>query len=74
MNLLTEESHATTQSMFSDLVSEDEQNIVLFHGTDHQSANEILFPGTDLCAGQLKRDFSCGSRFDLTDNFDEVLN
>ena len=74
MNLVTEESHATTQSMFSDLVSEDEQNVVLFHGTDHQSASDILFRGIDLCAGRQKRDFTCGSGFYLTDNFDEALN
>ena len=75
-NVVTKESHATTQlqSMFSDLVSEDEQNVVLFHGTDHQSASDILFRGIDLCAGRQKRDFSCGSGFYLTDNFDEALN
>ena len=74
INFVTEESHATTQSMFRDLVSEDEQNVVLFHGTDHQSASDILFRGIDLCAGRQKRDFSCGSGFYLTDNFDEALN
>ena len=74
INLVTNESHATTQSMFSDLVSEDEQSVVLFHGTDHQSASDILFRGIDLCAGRQKRDFSCGSGFYLTDNFDEALN
>ena len=73
INLVTKESHATTQSMFSDLVSEDEQNVVLFHGTDHQSASDILFRGIDLCAGRQKRDFSCGSGFYLTENFDEAL-
>ena len=74
INLVTKESHASTQSMFRDLVSEDEQNVVLFHGTDHQSAIDILFRGIDLCAGRQKRDFSCGSGFYLTDNFDESLN
>ena len=74
INLVTKESHATTKSMFSDLVSEDEQNVVLFHGTDHHSASDILFRGVDLCAGRQKRDFSCGSGFYLTDNFDEALN
>ncbi|KAL9959790.1 hypothetical protein ACROYT_G033146 [Oculina patagonica] len=72
-NLVTEESRAST-SLLSDLVSEDEQNVVLFHGTDHQSAIEILFRGIDLCAGRQKRDFSCGSGFYLTNNFDEALN
>ena len=76
MNVVTKESHATTQlqSIFSDLVSQDEQNVVLFHGTDHLSASDILFRGIDLCAGRQKRDFSCGSGFYLTDNFDEALN
>ena len=74
INLVTRESHSSIQSMFSDLVSEDEQNVVLFHGTDHQSAIDILFRGIDLCASRQKRDFSCGSGFYLTDNFDEALN
>ena len=74
INFVTKESQATIQSMFSDLVSEDEQNVVLFHDTDHQSASDILFRGIDLCAGRQKRDFSCGSGFYLTDNVDEALN
>ena len=74
INFATKESHTTTQSMFTDLASEDEKNVVLFHGTDHQSASDILFRGIDLCAGRQKRDFSCGSGFYLTNNFDEALN
>ena len=74
INFVTKESHTSAHSMFSDFVSEDEQNVVLFHGTDHQSASDILFRGIDLCAGRQKRDFSCGSGFYLTDNFDESLN
>ena len=74
INLATKESHATTQSMFRDWASENGQIVVLFHGTDHQSASDILFRGVDLCAGRQKRDFSCGSGFYLTDNFDEALN
>ena len=73
INLVTEESRAS-ETMLSDLVSEDGQSIVLFHGTDHQSATDILFRGIDLCAGRKKRDFSCGSGFYLTSNFDEALN
>ncbi|KAL9959787.1 hypothetical protein ACROYT_G033143 [Oculina patagonica] len=73
INLVTKESRAS-KSMLSDLVLEDEQNIVLYHGTDHQSAIEILFRGIDLCAGRQKRDFSSGSGFYLTNNFDEALN
>ncbi|KAJ7331260.1 hypothetical protein OS493_020045 [Desmophyllum pertusum] len=76
INLVTTESHASSiaQSTFNDLVSEDEREIVLFHGTDHQSASDILFRGIDLCAGRQKRDFSCGSGFYLTNNFDDALN
>ena len=74
INLVTKESHATIQSIFSDLVPEDEQNVVLFHGTDHQSASDILCRGIDLCAGRQKRDFSSGSGFYLTSNYDEALN
>ena len=74
INLVTKESQATTrQWIFSDLASGDEQYVVLFHGTDHQSASDILSRGIDLCAGRQKRDFSCGSGFYLTDNFDEAL-
>ena len=73
INLVTKESRAS-KSVLSDLVSEDEQNVVLFHGTDHQSASEILFRGIDLCAGRQKRDFSSGSGFYLTNNFDDALN
>ena len=73
INLVTKESRAS-KSILSDLVSEDEQNVVLLHGTDHQSASEILFRGIDLCAGRQKRDFSSGSGFYLTNNFDEALN
>ncbi|KAJ7331262.1 hypothetical protein OS493_020047 [Desmophyllum pertusum] len=77
INLVINESmHASriAQSRFNDMVPEDEGNIVLFHGTDHQSASDILFRGIDLCAGRQKRDFSCGSGFYLTNNFDDALN
>ena len=76
MNLVTEESHASSivRSELGNLASTDDQNVVLFHGTDHQSACDILFRGIDLCQGRQKRDFSCGSGFYLTDNRDEALN
>ena len=77
LNLVTEESlvSGTTRSKLSDLISlKDGKNVILFHGTDHQSACEILFRGIDLCQGRQKRDFSCGSGFYLTDNSEEALN
>ncbi|KAJ7318873.1 hypothetical protein OS493_037284 [Desmophyllum pertusum] len=71
INLLIKESQT---SSISDLVSEDKQNIALFHGTDHESASDILSRGIDLHRGRQKRDFSCGSGFYLTNNFDDALN
>ena len=77
LNFVTEESLApgTICSKLSDLMSlKDGKTVVLFHGTDHQSACDILFRGIDLCQGRQKRDFSCGSGFYLTDNSEEALN
>ncbi|XP_022797516.1 uncharacterized protein LOC111335786 [Stylophora pistillata] len=75
-NLVTKESLASSniRSSLSGLVSKDDQNTVLFHGTDHLSACDILFRGIDLCQGRQRRDFSCGSGFYLTDNSEEALN
>ena len=75
-NLVTVESFATSgiRSRLGGLVTKDDQNTVLFHGTDHQSACDILFRGIDLCQGRQKRDFSYGSGFYLTDNSEEALN
>ena len=77
LNLVTEESlvSGTTRSKLNDLISlKDGKNVILFHGTDHQSACDILFRGIDLCQGRQKRDFSCGSGFYLTDNSERALN
>ena len=76
MNLMTTDSHASrdTHSSLNDFVLQDEQNIVLFHGTDHQSAADILFRGIHLCAGRKKRDFNCGSGLYLTKDLDDALN
>ena len=76
INLVTIESHAYSilRTELGNLLSKDDQNVVLFHGTDHQSACDILFRGIDLCQGRQKRDFSCGSGFYLTDNCEEALN
>ena len=76
INLVTKASHASrlTQSTLSDFVLQDERNIILYHGTDHHSAADILVRGIDLCAGRQKRDFSCGSGFYLTNSLDDALN
>ena len=77
LNLVMEESlvSGTTRFKHIDLISlEDGITVVLFHGTGHQSACEILFRGIDLCQGRQKRDFSCGSGFCLTGNSEEALN
>ena len=76
MNLATKESHATEdiQARLSGFVVENEEYIVLFHGTDHQSAVDILLRGIDLSAGRQKRDFSCGSGFYLKKNLDDALD
>ena len=76
MNLVTIESLAYNilRTELGNSLSKDDQNVVLFHGTDHQSACDILFRGIDLCQGRQKRDFSYGSGFYLTDNSEEALN
>ena len=74
--MVTIESHAYSilRTELGNLLSRDDQNVVLFHGTDHQNACDILFRGIDLCHGGQKRDFSCGSGFYLTDTNEEALN
>lgn len=78
MNVVTNESAVCTliQTKLSDLVPEDEQTVVLFHGTDHKSARDILLRGIDLREGRQNRDFSCGSGFYLTprNKLDDALN
>ncbi|PFX29300.1 hypothetical protein AWC38_SpisGene5943 [Stylophora pistillata] len=76
MNLVTENpvASSTTCSKLKDILSKEHDKIVLFHGTDHESARDILFQGIDLGQGRQKRDFSCGSGFYLTDNSEEALN
>ena len=77
MNRVTKESRAyrDTHTLFdSQSQGEQKQNVVLFHGTDHLSAADILVRGIDLCAGRQKRDFSCGSGFYLTRNLGDALD
>ena len=76
INLVTIESlaYGILRTELGNSLSKDDQNVVLFHGTDHQSACDILFRGIDLCQGRQKRDFSYGSGFYLTENSEEALN
>lgn len=62
----------SAQDVLSDY--EDDQHSYLFHGTDHESASNILCEGIDLCVGRQKRDFSSGSGFYLTRDLEEALN
>ena len=75
MNLVTEESNVgnTTQAILNGFLPRDEDHVLLYHGTDHFSAVDILLRGIDLCAGRQKRDFSCGSGFYLTNSLDSAL-
>lgn len=45
---------------------------VFFHGTSHESANNIIKDGIDLAKGKAKKDFSDGRGFYLADRFEEV--
>ena len=64
-----------TQSILGERVStENGQAVVLYHGTDHHSAADILNRGIDLCCGRQKRDFSSGSGFYLTKSLDDAFN
>lgn len=52
----------------------EEQSEDLYHGTDHESAVDILNGrGIHLSAGRQKRDFSSGKGFYLTKNFDDAF-
>ena len=76
-NVVIKESlnSAMTQSILGERVPpESGQAVVLYHGTDHNSATDILNRGIDLCCGRQKRDFSTGSGFYLTKSLDDVLN
>ena len=54
-------------------LSEDQRYMVLFHGTDHQSAANILNRGIHLPAGRQKRDFSSGKGFYVTTSLDQAF-
>ena len=67
------EMSQTTRKKLSDY-GLDDQHPYFFHGTDHESASNILLEGIDLCYGRQKRDFSSGSGFYLTKNLDEAVS
>ena len=76
INLETKESelHIKAMTMLKDFVAQEDKNGFLFHGTDHESAKQILMQGIYLYAGREKRDFSCGEGFYLTNKMEHALN
>ena len=76
MNFVATESNALKDiySKLDGFLSQSDGATVLYHGTDHRSAVNILFRGIYLRAGRQNRDFSCGSGFYLTKNLDEAVN
>ena len=76
VNFVTTESNALKdiRSKLDGFLSQRYWATVLYHGTDHHSAADILFRGIHLRAGRQNRDFSCGSGFYLTKNLDEAVN
>ena len=54
------------------LSDDDQRYMLLFHGTDHQSATNILNRGIYLPAGRQKRDFSSGKGFYVTKSLDQA--
>ncbi|XP_067025429.1 uncharacterized protein [Acropora muricata] len=76
MNFVTTKSSALKglRSKLDGFLSQSDGATVLYHGTDHRSARNILSRGISLTAGRLRRDFSCGTGFYLTKNLDEAVN
>ncbi|XP_074609402.1 uncharacterized protein LOC141863652 [Acropora palmata] len=76
MNFVSTESQASKEihSKLDDILPQSNGMTVLYHGTDHYSAVNILFRGIYLRAGRQNRDFSSGSGFYLTKNLDEAVN
>ncbi|KAK2563733.1 hypothetical protein P5673_012719 [Acropora cervicornis] len=76
VNFVTTESNALKdiRSKLDGFLPQRDWATVLYHGTDHHSAVDILFRGIDLRTGRQNRDFSCGSGFYLTKNLDEAVN
>ena len=78
INLPTTQSNACSNAQAklseSPALPQDDQNIVLYHGTDHESARQILLRGIYLYAGRQRRDFSSGKGFYLTNRIDNAWN
>lgn len=76
INLPTNQFNACSnaQVKLSELLPRDDRKIVLYHGTDHESARQILLRGIYLYAGRQRRDFSCGKGFYLTNRIDYAWN
>ena len=76
MNLVTQEfeAYSKARTAVSALIQQEDQTIALYHGTDHQSARQILVRGIYLNAGRQKRDFSCGKGFYLTTEMEDAFN
>ncbi|XP_068761749.1 uncharacterized protein [Montipora capricornis] len=76
INFVTTESNVLKDihSKLHGFLSQSDCATVLYHGTDHRSAVDILFRGIHLSAGRQNRDFSCGSGFYLSKNLDEAVN
>lgn len=66
--------HEKTGSILSELCKEQDQYTVYFHGTDQDSAKDILQRGVDLTTGRQRRDFSSGLGFYVTKDFRIALN
>ncbi|XP_067025195.1 uncharacterized protein [Acropora muricata] len=72
MNVTTKER--LDENIRDIVVRDDPKRMFLFHGTDHQSASNILATrGIYLNAGRLKRDFSHGKGFYLSKSMDNAL-
>lgn len=69
-----EQPEEKIESKLYQLHLEDENQTVLFHGTDHESAKDIIDQGIDINLGKQKRDFSDGAGFYLTNDLDYSVN
>lgn len=75
VNVVTKESEPFLATAWLPRNLEDEQHTLLFHGTDHESAIDILSGrGIHLPSGRQKRDFSSGKGFYLTNNVSDALS
>ena len=74
-NLVTKETETLIMTRYMLRKFDDTKHTLLFHGTDHGSALDILNGrGIHLPAGWQKRDFSSGKGFYLTDNIEDALD